>query len=131
MVNRPTSPIDALECVRLHKEGKGTTEIARLMGCYPPAIYRAFRRVGYDYRFKMRMGRPCGEVRVKAEEPPVYDPAKLDERLFPPPAGGASVAISHDAKKIEAAAKAGDREPCTYCGVRGDIGCRHKRRWAA
>lgn len=23
-----------------------------------------------------------------------------------------------------------DRDPCTYCGVRGDVGCRHQRRAA-
>lgn len=128
MVNRPTSPIDALECVRLHKEGKGASEIARLMGCWPPAIYRAFKRVGYNYRGFNAAGRKP----VAGRKPePAYDPSKVDEKLFPPPPGSAEYTISYDAKKIEAAEKAVDREPCTYCGVRGDIGCRHKRRWAA
>lgn len=25
------------------------------------------------------------------------------------------------------AGAAQDRDPCTYCGVRGEIGCRHRR----
>ena len=34
------------------------------------------------------------------------------------------------ADKERALAGAVDRDPCTYCGIRADIGCKHNR-WAA
>lgn len=78
-------------------------DIATALNCQVPTVRRRLGELGLLHRHERG---PRGDDK---RQKPILFTAKAD--TLPP------VII--------------DRDPCTYCGVRGDIGCKHNRRLAA
>lgn len=91
------------QIVRAAQSGTTPTELAAEYGVQPPAICKILRRAGINL--------------APARTPTSTQRARVtyDRRTM--------------AEKREQAPIAVDRDPCPQCGVRGDIGCKHKRIW--
>lgn len=94
--------IDQARLEALFLGGSTLPEIATALGCQIPTVRRHLGNLGLMYRH---------------ERGPRPDDHKQKPILFvvkdvPPP-----IYIN--------------RDPCTYCGVRGEIGCKHSRRAVA
>lgn len=103
--------IDPAQCVKLHKQGLSVKIIAHRIGCRPPAVYRAFRRVGYS-----TWGMKRRDIGAPANYPP-----EAKAREYGPTENWRSDMDAEEA--AIAARRIPPRDPCPRCGVRGDIGC--------
>lgn len=85
------------------RRGAKAPELARKYGCSEPTIYRVLRRAG------------CGDlIRAHRPQSPRQKRAPNSAAMSREPIGAA------DQPRVE-------RDPCTYCGVRADVGCQHNR----
>lgn len=82
----------------MFKRGADVGEIACRFSVQNPAVWKALRRIGLLPPYEKRPN-GTGPSSVKLRKPKVV--------TAPPP-------------RV-------DRDPCTYCGVRADVGCRHQR----
>lgn len=87
------------QIVRAAQAGATPAELASIYGVQPPAICKVLRRHG------IHLSTPRGSPAAKA---PVRERRTM-------------------AEKREQAPAPVDRDPCPRCGVRGDIGCSHRR----
>lgn len=99
-----------------YKRGEPVKEIANRFGVQNPAVWKALRRGGvlppYQPSRDGKGGRPKGGGK------PGYSATRLSKSVAyidglqaGPPMPSTFV----------------DRDPCGFCGVRGDIGCSHRR----
>lgn len=106
----------ALMC-SAYKSGIKVKEIAAQFGVQSPAVWKALRRGGvlppYCPRVNGGAGRPKGggqrgytENRLRIE---------------------VATIAAREAKEPPRPSHTVDRDPCFMCGVRGDIGCEHRR----
>lgn len=91
----------------MFKRGAPVDDIARQFGVQSPAVYKALRRTGALPPYGKRAGTKLGEG----------------------PTGRAAANLPREKPAVRLCQRV-ERDPCTFCGVRGDIGCQHQRRSA-
>lgn len=108
----PKILVNPERAVAMHRdEGLSSLQIARAMGVQPPAIFRAFRKMGY-----ITPGMVEARKRRKQQ--------KWEDKLLPPD-------IVHNTRgtrrgpEMPPMPEPTPRFTCARCGVRSDIGCRH------
>ena len=98
-----------------YKSGEPVKEIANRFGVQNPAVWKALRRGGvlppYQPKREGKGGRPVGGGNAG------YSALRLQKSV---------AAISAREGRQPVPSIFVDRDPCGFCGVRGDIGCRHK-----
>jgi hypothetical protein len=107
MARRPRNSLDAYQdiIVKLHGEGLGAAEIAARIGCQAPAVRQRLHRAGIELERRKKGGRQGGPTPYKRAH------------------AGAESRLPHlHLPRV-------NRDPCTFCGTRGDIPCRHRVRW--
>jgi uncharacterized protein YjcR len=97
------------ETIRLFQQGMTTHQIADRLGVQPPTIRRRLLKRGL-WKINTRdaiNGSKSGQTKKKR-----------------------AAEIREETANDAAAYTRVDRTPCSFCGVRADIGCRHQRIWA-
>lgn len=122
--------VNVPEMIALYREGWATADLAKRYGVNPPAITKQLNRHGVKVvrpkkttradRIKGLLSEGLSESEARRVVMPQYHaPELIAERVR---------RIEQERRSAEALVV--DRNPCTYCGVRGDVGCKHNR-WAA
>ena len=94
------------EALKLLKDGVSVAEVAKRYGVTRPAVYSLINTKGVSrgLRAQLRNRGVPGATRAATMN---YSPGERAKDLPPE--------------------RYLNRDPCAYCGVRGDIGCKHRR----
>ena len=120
------SPANVARAIELYEAGNTTDDIGKVFGVTRAAIGKAMRKAGYPLRRRpgtrvLKLARMASANEHLAAE----EVAKIPQRLI-----HEARALARTQENEEILSRVVHRDPCSYCGVRADVGCRHQR-WAA
>jgi hypothetical protein len=105
------------EMCALFSAGMKAKRIAELFGVQTPAVYKALRTGGVLPPYARRL--PGGPGRPAGGGEPGYTANRLKRSADFIAEREAREPLRPDVVPI-------DRDPCFYCGARGDLGCKHR-----
>jgi len=105
------SKIDAAAAAALYRDGADTGTLAGMFNCTRPSIVRALHRYGQPLRVKRQASRLARNA-ILAKPATTDDLRRMAEKI--------------DGTWFAPEPVKTDRDPCFFCGTRGDLGCRHR-----